>query len=173
MNTDQQMESRLWDYIDGNLSADEASFVANLVQSNQEWQRKHAELLQIHSMMHDNFELDMPSMGFARNVMEEIAKLQITPATKKYINKKIIWGIGGFFTVTLLGFIIYAFSQATWNSDSTSMLPLNLESMNFSRLFSSAYTNVFLMVNTVLGLMVLDMYLDAKKKKLSGQDSVS
>jgi hypothetical protein len=45
--------------------------------------------------------------------------------------------------------------------------------MNFDKLFSSAYTNVFLMVNTVLGLMVLDMYLDSKKKKFTDGDALS
>jgi hypothetical protein len=170
MNADQNIESRLWDFIDGNMSAEDASFVADLVRTNHEWRQKYAELLQVQSVMKEGFELDAPSMSFTRNVMEEIGRLQITPATKKYINEKIIWGIGGFFTLTLLGFIVYAFSQATWNADAQSILPVNLESMNFDKLFSSAYTNVFLMINTVLGLVLLDMYLNSKKKKLVGTD---
>ncbi|HWJ25783.1 MAG TPA: hypothetical protein VNS32_04520 [Flavisolibacter sp.] len=167
MNTEQQMEMRIWDYIDGNLSVEEKSFVENLVQTNQAWREKHAELLQVHTLMQDSLELEAPSMSFTRNVMEEISRLQITPASKKYLNKKIIWGLGGFFLLTLLGFFVYAFSQATWTSDSTSVLPFNLESMNYGKLVNSAYTNVFLMINTVLGLMLLDMYLTAKKKKIS------
>ena len=166
MNTDQNIESRLWDYIDGTMPAEERSFVENLVQTNQEWREKYAELLQVHSLMNDSFELDAPSMSFTRNVMEEISRLQITPASKKYLNAKIIWGIGGFFVVSLIAFIVYAFSQATWSGGTTqSILPVSVESMNFDKLFSSAYTNVFLMINTVLGLMLLDMYLGARKKK--------
>ncbi|RYG49512.1 MAG: hypothetical protein EOO01_12390 [Chitinophagaceae bacterium] len=167
MNTEQQIEARIWDYIDGSLSSEENSFVENLVQTNQEWREKYAELLQVHSLMQESLELDAPSMSFTRNVMEEISRLQITPASKKYLNQKIIWGLGGFFVLTLIGFCIYAFSQATWTTDTKSVLPINLESMNYEKLFNSSYTNVFLMINTVLGLMLLDMYLTAKKKKLS------
>jgi cellulose synthase/poly-beta-1,6-N-acetylglucosamine synthase-like glycosyltransferase len=166
MNTEQHIETRIWDYIDGNLSVEENSFVENLVQTNQEWREKYSELLQVHGLMQESLELEAPSMSFTRNVMEEISRLQITPASKKYLNQKIIWGLGGFFILTLLGFFIYAFSQATWTSDAKSVLPFNIESMNYEKLFNSAYTNVFLMINTVLGLMLLDMYLGAKKKKL-------
>jgi cellulose synthase/poly-beta-1,6-N-acetylglucosamine synthase-like glycosyltransferase len=166
MNTEQNIEARIWDYIDGNLSVDEKSFVENLVQTNQAWREKYAELLQVHSLMQDSLELEAPSMSFTRNVMEEIGRLQITPASRKYLNQKIIWGIGGFFILTLVGFFIYAFSQATWSSDTKSVLPFNLESMNYGKLINSNYTNMFLMVNTVLGLVLLDMYLGIKKKKL-------
>jgi len=165
MNTEQHIEARIWDYIDGALSVEENSFVQNLVQTNQEWREKYAELLQVHNLMQESLDLDAPSMSFTRNVMEEISRLQITPASKKYLNQKIIWGLGGFFILTLVGFFIYAFSQASWTSDTKSVLPFNIESMNYDKLFNSAYTNVFLMINTVLGLMLLDMYLSAKKKK--------
>jgi cellulose synthase/poly-beta-1,6-N-acetylglucosamine synthase-like glycosyltransferase len=166
MNTEQNIEARIWDYIDGNLSVDEKSFVENLVQTNQAWREKYAELLQVHSLMRDSLGLEAPSMSFTRNVMEEIGRLQITPASRKYLNQKIIWGIGGFFILTLVGFFIYAFSQATWSSDTKSVLPFNLESMNYGKLINSNYTNMFLMINTVLGLVLLDMYLGIKKKKL-------
>ncbi|RYY08597.1 MAG: hypothetical protein EOO04_39785 [Chitinophagaceae bacterium] len=165
MNTEQHIEARIWDYIDGSLSAEETSFVENLVATNQEWREKYAELLQVHGLMQESLELEEPSMSFTRNVMEEISRLQIMPASKKYLNKKIIWGISSFFIVTLIGFIVYAFSQATLNSNSQSVSIFNIESMNYDKLFNSAYTNVFLMINTVLGLVLLDMYLNAKKKK--------
>jgi hypothetical protein len=167
MSTDQHMESRLWDYIDGSLVGDEKSFVENLVSTNQEWREKYAELMQVHALMNESFELDQPSMSFTRNVMEEIGRLQITPATRKYINEKIIWALGGFFVLSILSFIIYAFSQATWTSSSETSLPFNLESMNYDKIFNSAYTNIFLMINTVLGLVLLDMYMTSRKKKWS------
>jgi hypothetical protein len=166
MNSEQHIEDRIWEYIDGNLPADEQSFVANLVQTNQAWREKYAELLQVHNLMQESLELDEPSMSFSRNVMEEISRLQITPATKRYINEKVIWGIGGFLILSIIGFIAYAFSQASWTTGTKSILPYNIESMNFDKLFNSAYTNVFLMINTVLGLVLLDMYLNSKKKKM-------
>lgn len=165
MNTEQHIEARIWDYIDGNLSTEEKSFVDNLVKTNQEWREKYAELLQVHNLMQESLDLEEPSMGFTRNVMEEISRLQITPASKRYLNQKIIWGIGGFFILTLIGFLVYAFSQATWSNDSQSVLPFNVESMNYDKLFNSTYTNVFLMINTVLGLVLLDAYLTIRKKR--------
>ena len=166
MNTE-HIESRIWDYIDGSLSAEEKSFVENLVNTNQEWREKYAELMQVHALMNESFDLDQPSMSFTRNVMEEIGRIQITPAARKYINAKVIWGIGGFFVLSIVTLIVYAFSQATWSTDSGSALPFNIESMNYDKLFNSAYINIFIMINIVLGLVVLDMYLTSRKKRWS------
>jgi len=165
MNTEQQMEARLWDFIDGNIQPEERSFVEDLLNTNQQWREKYAELLQVHTLMQESLDLHEPSMSFTRNVMEEISRLQITPASKKYLNEKIIWALGGFFLISVVAFIVYAFRQANWSTTSESFMPFKLESMNYSKLFNSAYTNIFLMVNTVLGLMLLDMYLGARKRR--------
>src|SRR6478672_1234887 len=116
MTTDMNIEERLWDYIDGLASADEKSFVEELIESNSEWKAKYAELLDTHQLMQNHLELDAPSMRFTQNVMEEIARLQIAPATKNYINSKIIWGIGIFFLTLLIGVMGYGLSQINWSS---------------------------------------------------------
>src|SRR6478672_8296769 len=116
MTTDMNIEERLWDYIDGLASADEKSFVEELIESNSEWRAKYAELFETHKFMQNHLELDAPSMRFTQNVMEEIARLQISPATKKYINSKIIWGIAIFFVTLLVGVIGYGFSQINWST---------------------------------------------------------
>src|SRR5690349_8004057 len=87
---DEGMEARLWAYIDG--LSEEASLIEKLVAENREWKEKYAELLDVHQLMGAT-ELEEPSLRFTKNVMEEIARYQIAPATKEYINKKIIWGI--------------------------------------------------------------------------------
>ena len=51
--------------------------------------------MNVHQLMTGS-ELEAPSMRFTVNVMDEIAHYQIAPATKSYINKNIIRGIGGF-----------------------------------------------------------------------------
>src|SRR5215213_8207408 len=106
MNQQQQIEERLWTYIDGQCAADEQSAIEKLLQSNVEWQSKYRELLEVHQMLQQS-ELEEPSLRFTRNVMEEIARMQIAPAAKSYINKKIIYGIGGFFITMIVGFLIY------------------------------------------------------------------
>lgn len=162
------MEVRLWDYIDGNSSVEERSVVEQLLAANLEWKQKYKELLEIHQLVSGNLELEEPSLRFTRNIMEEIGKYQIAPAAKSYINKKIIWGITIFFFTMIAGFLIYGFGQVNWTptAGSGSLLPYEMPKIEWARFFNNTYTNIFLMVNIVLGLMMLDMYLDKKKKQV-------
>jgi len=110
-------------------------------------------------------------MRFTQNVMEDIARSQIAPAAQSYINKRIIWGIGAFFILTILGFLIYGFGQANWSASSNNTLPFNIDTsqiskIDFGKFFNSTYTYVFMMINVVLGLVALDMYLNKKKKQI-------
>jgi hypothetical protein len=169
MNTQQHMEARLWGYIDGTCTAEEKQFIDQLIATNQEWKVKYNELLEVHALMRDHLELDEPSMRFTQNVMEEISKYQIAPAAKSYINKRVIWGIGGFFLLTIFGFLVYTLAQFNWSatsSGSNDSVPFNINKIDFSKIYNSTYANIFMMVNVVLGLMLLDMYLGRKKKKL-------
>lgn len=163
------MDARLWDYIDGNGNAEERSFVEQLIESHIEWKAKYKELLEVHQMVSGNLELEEPSMRFTRNVMEEIGKYQIAPAAKNYINKKIIWGIGIFFLATIVGFLIYGLSQINWSQGYTIDSKYDITKIEWSKFFNNTYTNVILMVNSVLGLMLLDMYLGKKKKLLANK----
>ncbi|MDQ3278097.1 MAG: hypothetical protein M3Q06_07210 [Bacteroidota bacterium] len=159
------MESRLWDYIDG--SSREASTIKKLIAENIAWRTKYAELLDIHSLVQGT-ELEEPSLRFTKDVMEEIARLQITPAAKKYINTKIIWGIAAFFITIIVGFLGYGFSQVNWSSSSSSNTAMGIDfaSVDYSRMFGNSFVNLFMMLNVVLGLMLLDRYLSMKRKKL-------
>lgn len=172
MNTQQNMEERLWEYIDGTCSEEEKTFIARLVEENQEWRVKYQELLEVNQLLQQDLELEHPSMRFTRNVMEEIGKHQIAPAASSYINKRIIWGIISFFLLMITGFLIYTFGQVKWSdARNNPELPIDfgnidLSKIEFSNLFNNSFTNVFLMISVVLGLMMLDMYLRKKKKEL-------
>ena len=96
MNTQHNIEERLWNFIDGTISAGEKTAIEKLLQSDAEWKTKYSELLQVNDLLKSS-QLEAPSMRFGKNVMEEISKLHIAPAAKNYINKKIIWGIAFFF----------------------------------------------------------------------------
>lgn len=161
------MEQQLWAYIDGTATADENSVVETLIRENAQWRALYQELLQMHQSL-AAIELEEPSLRFTKNVMEEIAKHQIAPATKAYINQKIIWGIGAFFLLSILGFLIYGFGQIDWTAsgNSSSVLNINLSKVDYDRMFNSSVMNVFMMLNAVLGLMLLDRYFANKRKKL-------
>lgn len=165
LEQNEEMEVRLWAYIDG--ISEEASAIEKLVAENAEWRAKYAELLEVHQMV-QSIDLEEPSLRFTRNVMEEISKLQIAPPTKRYINTKIIWGIAAFFITVIVGFLVYGFSQIDWSTggSSDSAIGVDLTRVDYSKMFNNTFVNLFMMLNVILGLMLLDRYLNWKKKKL-------
>jgi len=162
---DGAMEARLWAYIDG--MSEEPSLIEKLVAENREWREKYAELLEVHQLMAAT-ELEEPSLRFTKNVMEEIARYQIAPATKEYINKKIIWGIAVFFITMLVGFLGYGIAQIDWSQAGSTSSPIGVDlgAVDYSKMFNSTLMNGFMMVNIVLGLLLLDRYLNMKRKKM-------
>ena len=164
-NEYEHIEERLWDYIDGLCNPEQRSAIDELIRSNLEWKRKYQELLKVHELV-NSAALDQPSMRFTKNVMEEIARLHIAPATKSYINKKIIWGIGAFFITMILGFVVFAFFQVNWSTGNNApdvLSKYSSEAVTWGKFFSNTYTNIFIGINIVLGLILLDMYLQRKK----------
>ena len=168
MNTQHNIEERLWNFIDETISADEKSVIKKLLQSDAEWKAKYNELLQVNELLQSS-ELEAPSLRFSKNVMEEIAKLQIAPATKSYINNKIIWSIGFFFIAMLIGILIYGFGQMAFTNGEETTLSKNISKIDFSKFFSNTWVNAFMMINVVIGLVLLDNYLSNKRKEFRKQ----
>lgn len=161
----EEMEARLWAYIDG--MSEEPSAVETLLAENRLWKEKYAELLEVHGLMASG-ELDEPSMRFTRNVMEEIARYQIAPATRQYINNRIIWSIAAFFITVIVGFLIYGLSQVNWSAAGSDSSPLGIDfaQVDYSGMFNSTLLNGFMLLNVVLGLFLLDRYLGLKRKQM-------
>ncbi|MFT3935964.1 MAG: hypothetical protein QM726_20205 [Chitinophagaceae bacterium] len=168
MGTEINMEDCLWNYIDGSINAEEKSFVEQLIATQEAWRQKYHELLDMHQLMQTSIELDEPSMRFSQNVMEEIAKYQIAPATKSYINKKIINGIGIFFLAMIVGLFAYGFGQVSWSGSGSGSTDLfskyGANKIDFSKFFNNTYTSIFMVINVVIGLMLLDMWLNKKRQ---------
>jgi len=175
MNTEQPMELRLWDYIDGHCSPTEKSAIEELLATNREWQQKHRELLNIQQLLSSS-ELEAPSMRFTKNVMDEIARYHVAPATKTYVNKNVIRGIGAFFITMIIGVLTILFTQFKWSFGAGSGGSDNLNqqidrigidrlnSFNYARIFNNTYIIVFLSIAVISGFMLLDMYLQQKKQ---------
>jgi magnesium-transporting ATPase (P-type) len=164
------IDERLWEYIDGLSSAEERSSIEKLLAANRQWKEKYHELLEINRLIQTSV-MEEPSLRFTKNVMEEIAKYNIAPAAKTYIDKKIVWGIGIFFLTLILGFLIYGFSQVNWQGSGSTDLPfdiskIELSKIDFSKFFNNTYVNIFMMINVVLGLMLLDRFLASKRKNI-------
>ncbi len=163
---DQEMEERLWNLIDGTATPEEKQGMEELIATNAAWKSRYHELLGLNELLQSS-ELHEPSMRFTKNVMEEIGKLQIAPATRNYINKRIVWGIGIFFITLIIGFIVYSIGQIDWSTSGSSetKLPVELDKIDYSRIFNNSFVNIFMMVNVVLGLFLLDRYLSNKKRR--------
>jgi hypothetical protein len=161
------MESRLWEFIDGMADASQRSVIEELIRENAAWKIKYQELLELHQSI-NLIELEQPSLRFTKNVMEEISKLHIAPAAKTYINSKVIFGIAAFFITIIIGFVVYALAQVNWSaaSDSKSSLGFDLTNVDYSVIFSNTFVNAFMMLNVILGLMLFDRYLSNKKKEM-------
>ncbi len=164
MNTQRNIEERLWEFIDGHSSLEEKTVIERLLQTDVEWKAKYSELLEENEMLQSS-ELEAPSMRFTKNVMEEIAKMHIAPATKSYINKRIIWGIGLFFMTMLVAILIYGFSQMDWNTGESSAITDKLSKIDYTKFFNNTWVNAFMMINVLLGLVLLDNYFSNKRKQ--------
>lgn len=162
---DKNIEIRLWEYIDGLCDEREQSLIEKLIVENREWREKYSVLLELHQLI-DLTELEEPSMRFTKNIMDEIARTQIAPAAKKYINNKIIWGIAAFFIVMIVGALLYGMAQIDWSAGSSNRTEIDFSEIDYSKLFNNTYLNIFMMLNVVFGLMLLDKLLSNKRKKL-------
>ena len=164
MNTEHNLEERLWEYIDGISSTEEKTMIEQLLQNDAAWKAKYRELLEVNQMLQSS-ELEAPSMRFTKNVMEVITKLHIAPAAKSYINNKIIWGLGIFFIVMIVGFLVYGFGQVDWTVQGDATFTDKLGTIDYSKFFNNTFVNAFMMINVVLGLFLLDNYLSNKRKQ--------
>lgn len=163
---DQEMEQLIWEYIDGYCSPDQKATIRQRLADDPVWKNKYSELMGIHELLQKE-ELEMPSLRFTKNVMEEIAQYHVAPATKNYINKNVIRGIAAFFLIMIVGLSIYFVGQVHWNGSSTGHLfsayRLDANKLNWSKMLNNTYVNIFVGINVILGLILLDKYMQGKK----------
>jgi hypothetical protein len=69
--------------------------------------------------------------------------------------------------VLVIGFLIYGFGQMDWTTSDSNLPIVDFTKIDYSKFFSNTYVNVFMMINVVLGLVLLDRYLESKKKNIT------
>lgn len=161
------MEERLWDFIDGKSNPNEILEITRLLETNPSWQKAYAVIFDMNKSFMETT-LEEPSMRFSKNVMEEIAKHKIAPSTKSYVNKKIIYSIVGFFLIMIGGMLVYLFTQIDYSQQGSITIPSNLPniSIDWTSYANSTTLNIFLIIDTVLALILLDKYLQKRKTGL-------
>ncbi|MBO9634313.1 MAG: hypothetical protein J7578_14455 [Chitinophagaceae bacterium] len=165
MNNFENMELRLWDYIDGLSSTEERSFIEKLIEENIEWRRKYHELLDAHQLLQQNIELDEPSMRFSANVMDAIAHEKIAPAASSYIKKPVIRGIAIFFLVSFVAMLVYVGVSLDWSALNKPNSSFKLPELNLGKYMSSTLFNSMAIVTVVLALALIDTAIRKKQKK--------
>src|ERR1700733_12773064 len=102
------IDEKLWEYIDGKCTADEQKTISSLIAGDESFRLKNEELLALNNYF-SAMELDEPPMAFTYNVIEAIRTEQAQQPLKAAINKRIIRGISIFFIATLAILLILIF----------------------------------------------------------------
>jgi hypothetical protein len=164
MQNEQNIEMKLWSYIDGSVDDEERLRIEGLISSDTNWKRQYLLLLQLRDLLAEKLDIDHPSMRFSKNVMEQIADARIAKASRLYINKTIIVAITFFFLALITGLLIYGFTEVNW-SGGNSGIALDFLKIDVSRFLNEQSLNIFLMVNIVLAMILLDRYLSQRSQK--------
>lgn len=156
-------EEQLWSYIDGFCNDAEKAEIEAKLETNENFKQLYHQLLEVNEQLQMHLEIDEPSMSFTRNVMDKVQQ-EIAPVKlKTKVDSRIIYAIGGFFSVTLLGILVYAIATATPDFKVT-MPSINLES-KLDGLMNTTTLSIFLFLNAVLLLIYLDFFLRKGMKK--------
>ena len=155
------IEQQLWDYIDGNLDANQAKVIQEKIDNDADINLQYEGLLSL-NLAFQELDLEEPSMSFTRNVIDSV-KLEPAPISlKTKVNTNIIYGIGGFFVALILALIGYVFYHSKLQfSDFNTQTKLDID---WNTLISPMAIYGFLFIDLVIGLVFLDYLL---RKKLA------
>jgi len=59
--------------------------------------------------------------------------------------------------------------EVDWSAKTDSQLPIDFSQVDYSKFFNNSYINIFMMINVVLGLVLLDRYLSLKKRSFQNK----
>jgi len=155
------IEEKLWNYIDGSVSAGEQQAISLLIEQDEVYRKKYHELLALNAEF-AAIELDEPSMAFTYNVMESIRNENALIPLKSRINNNIIKAIGLFFVLTISAMLIIALSSINWSAGTATAAPVKFTLPDFSHYLSSPLMQGFWFLDLVLALYIFDTYLRKK-----------
>jgi len=161
------IEEILWNYIDGNCTADEQKAISDLIAGDEAYRIKYNELLNLNKAF-AGMELDEPPMAFTYNVMETIRTEYAQKPLKAAINKRIIRGISIFFVLTIVCLLVFTLANISLPAGSVPIsVPSGLKMPDIGRYITKPVIEGFLFFDLVLSLYLFDTYL--RRKNLSKQ----
>jgi len=156
------IEERLWNYIDGDCTPAEQQAVAQLIAEDEVCRRQYNELLLL-SKEFSTMEMDEPSMAFSYNVMETIRTEQAMKPLKSAINQRIIKGISAFFILSISILVIITLGSVNWHTPDAGIVMPEMNVKEVSGFFTAPVVKGFLFFDVVMGLFILDTYLRRNK----------
>ena len=157
------LEQRIWDYLDGTGTEEERELTKQLIGSDSEFRAMYEELRSIHLTV-SSMDLDEPSMSFNRNLMQKIDLEAVPGSVKSLIDKRIIYGITAFFLITitaLLGVLLY---QTDWSRQTSFDMPdFNMPEIDTSNYLNSTLINIFFFADIIVALYLFDGFLSKRK----------
>ena len=162
-----EIEEKIWDFIDGNLSKAERQEIKVLIDSNEIYQQKYQDFLAFSQSL-ETMSLDEPPMAFSSNVMRKVQLIHVPLSEKARVNVRIIQFIGCFFVLSLALILAFTFSQINWSEKSGFVNPVNLNFADFLLLstLKSNFIQFFLVIDLLIALLFFDKLLRLKSKAI-------
>jgi anti-sigma factor RsiW len=151
------MEEKLWDYIDGTCSEEERVAIAALIEKDAAWQKAFNDMTQMNNAISE-ITLDEPSMAFSYKVIERIRAQEAIKPLQTTTNTYVIGAIAGFFILAII--VIMMFLLVNGDSNANVNLPA------FSVLTNSSAIKAFFYADVILLLFLVDAFL--RRKRSSG-----
>ncbi|HEY8780252.1 MAG TPA: hypothetical protein VIM16_01450 [Mucilaginibacter sp.] len=153
------MEEILWNYIDGNCTADEQKIITSLIDRDEAYRAKYRELLSLNKEF-SAIELDEPPMAFTYNVMEAIRTEHAQKPLKAAINKRIIKAISIFFVLTIFVLLAFTLGSMHLSAGNNSFNVLSgLKMPDLTKYITKPVIFGFLFFDVVLALYLFDTFL--------------
>jgi magnesium-transporting ATPase (P-type) len=157
------LEERIWDYLDGTGTEEEREFTKLLIGSDSEFRALYEELRSIHLTV-SSLDLDEPFMSFNRNVMEKIQLEAVPGSVKSLIDKRVIYGITAFFLITITALLGVLFYQIDWTRQTSFDMPeYKMPEIDTSNYLNSTLINIFFFADLIVALYLFDGFLSKRK----------
>ena len=159
------LEQRIWDYLDGTGTEDERELTKKLIGSDSEFRAMYEELRSIHLTV-SSLDLDEPSMSFNRNVMGKIQLEAIPGSVESLIDKRIIYGITAFFLITITALLGLLFYQTDWTRQTSFDMPeYKMPEIDTTNYFNSTLINIFFFTDIIVALYLFDGLLSKRQSR--------
>lgn len=157
------IEERLWNYIDGNCIADEQKAIAQLIATDELYRSRYQELISFNEQL-IKMDTDEPSMAFTYNVMESIRAEYAQQPLKAAINKNIIRVVAAFFVFSIVLLLVYVLSSVQFSAGNVSFkIPVEIKVSDVKNVFNESVLKAFLLLDLVLGLFLADAFIRRRK----------